>query len=223
MLARIGHSLGRLLHYQLPCWTLIPILWPFCCFGYSLHHGHKPPVVADLHTDFSVCIKRRLMDSFHLSPISSGDWGAFPPPDPCRRIPCRRLVILGGPGPGQVVLFLHYLKQSWLRPPGPLACWSAGFLITCTQMPWLSREMGKSRGASSAQRGEPPSSVCAHTLLSGSGGQALTLCASWAKSFRAVKFFEHPNYASGHALNEHWQNCWGQRLLRYLIWEGEKR
>lgn len=201
MLARIGHSLGRLLHYQLPCWTLILTLWPFHCFGFNLHHGHKLPIVADLHGGFAVCMEMRLMGSFQLSAwFLVGTRGPFPPPSLWLSwIPGRWLVPWGTEESGPFTVFPKAILTETTRTPD----WLAVFLITCIQIPWITRKTGKKPGSwlyavVGASLGHT------HTLFGSccrAGPQAQTPCISWAKSFSAVKFFEHPNYASGHAPN----------------------
>lgn len=143
--------------------------------------------------------------------MTSGDWKAFSP---------SKLWL--NQRPHWAVLLLCYLFHETTKSPCMLTSMPS-FLLTYIQIPWISREMGKSYGASSVQQREPPSSVCAYTLLLGSGRQVPTFCIFWAKSFNGVKLFKHPKYTSVCTLSQHLQNCWGFCLLPYVVCEGDRR
>lgn len=185
-LARMGHSLGRLLHYQLPCWTLILILWPFCLFGYSLHHGHKLPIMAYLHSEFVVCIKMRL--------VSCNKWGL-------RGFPTIQTVpgldpTLGGPFamlPKAIFsettrsscMLTDLLASSWLayKYPGPLGRWEramepalcnrGSLLPQCVHTPFCQALEGRPRPFAFPE-------LSLSMLWSSLSTQNMPLCELWA-------------------------------------------
>lgn len=110
--------------------------------------------MADLHGGFAVCIETRLMGSFHLLAwFLVGTKGPFPPPDLCLSwILGRRLVLWGAEGSGPFTVFPKAILTETTRTPD----WSGGFLVTCIQIPWITREMGKSQVAGSVQWQETP-------------------------------------------------------------------